>query len=78
VNILNLEKGNGMKVFCGDCKYHTFLNVHTCNKNPNPCDTFLKREYELNRCSDKNRNNDCPDYKPSLWTRIKDFFGWNS
>lgn len=75
-----------MKVYCGDCKYLKRLDGYgypdtyytLCSKNPDILESYLSKEYEMKRCSDKNRNNDCPDFKPSFWKRMKDIFGWNS
>jgi hypothetical protein len=50
---------------------------HLCNSNPETIktDSYLKKTYiSRDLCKDKNKNNDCKDYKPKLAIKIKNFF----
>ena len=72
-----------MKVFCSDCKHRrreqcdNIYSILLCSKNPSPHESYSKRYYEMEKCAVKNRNNDCHDFEPSLWKRIKTFLSGN-
>ena len=56
-----------LPVYCGPCKYR----VSRYGDDPCECAAWVKKEYDsylkrcviLGRCSIKNKNNDCTDYR---------------
>ena len=71
-----------MKVYCADCKYRERFVPETAYLeckiryekiyNPNFYENYFYKKYEY--CCDKNGDNNCVDYKPSLLKRIKEIF----
>jgi len=65
-----------MKVYCIDCKY---CNCYGCPKcyHPNNIieyDTWFGKQQDLKEQPFiKNENNDCKDFEPHLFYRIKNF-----
>lgn len=42
-----------------------------CKKNPDVVEDYYGREKIMKSCQLKNCNNDCSDYEPSIFTKIK-------
>ncbi|MBA7497098.1 hypothetical protein ES702_07707 [subsurface metagenome] len=72
-----------MKVYCDDChwfnkslQFRNFENLFKCRKELFVVNYWDSRKNAYSKHpSDKNRNNDCEDYKPRLWKRIKNILG---
>lgn len=61
------------KVFCGKCKHHTvggLSGTNLCKNNMDERITATRIERHYNYCGDKNKENDCEEYEPSVWTRL--------
>lgn len=75
------------KVFCDNCKYKYFvphINIYGeeyptvgtfyCKKTLVREDDYLRPRFRQYLCKDINKNNDCKEYKPDFFTRVKSFF----
>jgi hypothetical protein len=66
-----------MGVYCKDCKccvHFTDIGgpaIDSCKKNPIIITTYYGEYKSLIRCSAKNAINDCVDYEPRFFIRIK-------
>ena len=61
------------KVYCRKCKHMgADGRLNNCGKNPVVSDTCFRQSVpEYARCTSKNRKNDCSDFEPTLWERVK-------
>lgn len=65
---------NKKKVYCKDCKYYSKVGGETCDAPNNWEDSYYAAYILRNKQPyEKNRYNDCEDYKPSLFKRFKDY-----
>ena len=76
------------KVYCEDCKYYNYINAiyrvpgtsgHECYAKqyilkPGPINRKQKYFNSIFDCDHYNRNNDCKDFSPKLWYKIKQWF----
>jgi hypothetical protein len=66
------------KIFCCDCKHYIFVrwdkNQYQCFSNPVNNDTPIRPSFACKDCREKNENNDCIEFEPTLWVRIVNYF----
>jgi len=71
------------KIYCDDChwfnksmQFRSFDNWFKCRKELFMVDFWDSQNKAYSRhASDKNKENDCRDYRPRLWKRIKNILG---
>lgn len=71
-----------MKVFCENCKYHIQENideytpciVHRCKINKIKIDNPVTENKIYQLCDIINKKNNCKDFEPNLFYKIKRFF----
>jgi len=73
-----------MKVYCGKCKWYysnSYIYAEFCQYK-NDLENYIIDDYysikTVKTCfkvpKQKNKNNNCPNYSPKLWVKIKEWF----
>jgi len=60
------------KVYCKDCKH--VKKESGCKIISQKISTAIETHVLFGDCMKINKNNDCPDFEPKLWYRIKQLF----